>query len=357
MTSALRQSRYTPVGMVVIHDEILAADQASFDVPNIPQGYRHLLIELSARGTNGSATRVYARYNNDSGNNYRDYERADSGSPSSALTDAGKIGWVPGTDAAAGTAASMGYTLRDYAGELLWKSAELGNLLVYGSGPTVEGHQVGHMWQSLAAISRVTLLPGAGSFAAGSRLTVYGIGGAPVGSVDAADVAVADVGGFFASADVEAVLQELGLQSWDGIVVKEVTESVSSSTTVQADDELFFAMVNGGAYEFKAVIVFDEPANSGTPDFKWRFAPASGSQIAIRRALGIDTSFAIQDTSVVDSNDLSNIADGNKRTVQVEGSITAFADTDYQLQWAQDASSANAVRVLAGSYLAWRRIA
>ena len=60
-----------PAGMVCIYDQRLSADAASFDVQNISQGYAHLKIVASLRGTvAGALGDAHMRFNNDTANNY-----------------------------------------------------------------------------------------------------------------------------------------------------------------------------------------------------------------------------------------------------------------------------------------------
>lgn len=71
--SALQLARFTPESMVVLYDEVLAADQATLDVQDLPAGYRHLRIELTARSTQAVTTgTMVMTFNGDTGNNYAD---------------------------------------------------------------------------------------------------------------------------------------------------------------------------------------------------------------------------------------------------------------------------------------------
>lgn len=178
-------AEYEAVGMVVIHDQVLTADAASFDVQNIPQGYKHLRVVAQLRGTLASiATGVNVQFNGDTGANY-DVQyllAADTGGASDGIPAQVRAyaGGVPGSTATASKAGLTEFTIPNYAGTTFEKT------LVGMAGHTrtttaSDFYVIQYMshWRSAAAINRVAVLPDSGDWLAGSRLTIYGLGGAP----------------------------------------------------------------------------------------------------------------------------------------------------------------------------------
>lgn len=192
--SALHLARFDPVGMAVLFDSILSADAASFDVQNVPAGYRHLLMELSVRSDRASNVfdTVVLRCNGDSGANYfwqLNYSFGSTASGAESLTDTGiRIG-----DSAAATSPSGIYsTITAYIADYSSGNKKIVLSTVANIRDTTTTNlfteSVAGLWNDSSAINRLTLLPGAGSnFKAGSRLTIYGLGGAPIAEVAGID--------------------------------------------------------------------------------------------------------------------------------------------------------------------------
>jgi hypothetical protein len=200
--------------MIVIHDQILSADAASFDVQNIPQSYKHLEIYLSARAAAASSQQnILVRFNNDSGNNYTSQQTTVSGASfgGSALsgTSSMHMGFVAGNSGTAGHAGGVKMVIPDYA-----RTSYNKTIHSEGAAPLAAFYlqECSGIWVDTDAITRIQMFPDSGNWLAGSRLTIYGIGGAPAGSLDAANVAVQDSGGNFTATDVEGVLAEIAPQ-------------------------------------------------------------------------------------------------------------------------------------------------
>lgn len=141
------------------------------------------------------------------------------------------------------------------------------------------------------------------------------------------------------------------------IAYKLANEQVTSSTTLQNDDELFLAVEAGGLYILDCWVEFT--ATSGV-DIKvaWTF-PAGSSMNYSALGTGI-TNYTDYDSSVV-AGGTSRGARGNGATPQgissrghLQASSTAGT---LQLQWAQNTSNAAATTVLAGSWIRLNRIA
>ena len=147
-----------------------------------------------------------------------------------------------------------------------------------------------------------------------------------------------------------------GISPWTGEVVKTSDESVSSSTTMQNDDQLLFTTVSGKVYEIEAVIIYASPAGAGVPDFKVGIAEDATPRGAFR---GNFLSVINSPTSGNISSDTSTFATAGtattERVVSFVGWIVGNGGT-LNTFWAQNTSDANAVIVRAGSVLRWRKL-
>lgn len=166
---------------VKIFDSTLGADAASFDIASISAAYAALQIVLQVRATNAAASAiVLCRFNNDSGANYDyEYTYAQGVTPSAAqtlATTALALGDCPGATATAGYAATIEAVIANYAGTTFNKvcSSRCGNPIGTASGNVFSELICGHWRTTATAINRVTILPSANNFLAGSRCTVYG---------------------------------------------------------------------------------------------------------------------------------------------------------------------------------------
>ena len=168
------------VAMAQLYDSVLSGTAASFDVQNISQAYNHLKLVVLVRGDNGAAAQASSiRFNNDSAGNYQyNILRGNNSLTTSQLLaaqTAGHFGTIPGA----------GLTASYFAGgEILIPSYALTSAFkVYSSNlaspaPTAANAYmdvIDGVWSSTAAINRITLFPAAGSWIAGSRLTIYGL--------------------------------------------------------------------------------------------------------------------------------------------------------------------------------------
>lgn len=165
-----------------IFDTVLGASAATIDITGIVNSYAHLLVVASWRGDNASTQNVLMRFNNDSGANY-DYQiwaaAAASTTAAESFAQTGlRVGELTGTGATAGYFNGASIIIPNYAGTTANK-----NYL------TLSGQKSGTLsgtlgveifsggWRTVGtAINRLTFLPAAGNFIAGTRLTVYGLG-------------------------------------------------------------------------------------------------------------------------------------------------------------------------------------
>ena len=169
-----------PAGMVCIYDQRLSADAASFDVQNISQAYAHLKIVASLRGTvAGALGDAHMRFNNDTANNYDgQWIRAIAATVASGESFSGASGWlgsIAGSTAGANTWSPIDMTLADYT-SAREKYCQANTLLKMSTATTdIRLFSNSFAWRGTAAVNRVTIFPASGNWAAGSRLTIYGL--------------------------------------------------------------------------------------------------------------------------------------------------------------------------------------
>lgn len=163
---------------------ILAAPAATVDFSSIPATFRNLRVTINARGSAASSTiDTFLRFNNSTNvSEYHSQGMFVVGSTQNAVEYAGSfsgilIGVIPGTSATqANEFGGYAATVFDYLNTTSLKTA-----IAIGSeryGGSAAGFQrtyiIGGTWDSTAAVNRLTLFPGSGNFAAGSKFTLYG---------------------------------------------------------------------------------------------------------------------------------------------------------------------------------------
>lgn len=154
---------------------------ATIDFTSISGAYSQLWLWMQLLGSQSAASvSVNLRLNNDSGANYdRQYLQAVatavSASESYAATSAG-IGLMAAATAVSGTASPLILSLANYAATTFRKQGITSCLCKTADssgGMTVMTN--GFEWRSTAVVTRITLIPSAGSFAVGSRCTLYAL--------------------------------------------------------------------------------------------------------------------------------------------------------------------------------------
>ena len=147
---------------------------------------------------------------------------------------------------------------------------------------------------------------------------------------------------------------------WDAEVTKTGDESVSSSTVIQDDDELFFTATSGAVYEIEVMLVYASPAGGGTPELKVGFGEDSTARGVFGYPGGIwaTNDSAVQGTTIL-ANQTATVATGTatgNRGFKALGVYTGGGGT-FRVQWAQNVSGVNATVVRAGSVLRYRLVA
>jgi hypothetical protein len=170
-------------GLVCIDDQILAAAAASFDFNPIPADFASLRLELVLRAT-AAAAHAALRVNNDAVAGNYDSERLLA---AGAVVSAGDF---VGTLAPAGLWLGEIADSADSADHFSVHTVEIPHYrgahmkIAHGRSfyvPTLAANQFqmnqfGGIWESVAVINRLTVLPAGGNFAIGSRATLYGVG-------------------------------------------------------------------------------------------------------------------------------------------------------------------------------------
>jgi hypothetical protein len=165
-----------------IFDSTLGASAASIDVTGISNTYAHLMISIYSRGdTAAISTDVMMRFNGDTAANY-DWQRAMGiAAATSAFETFAQttmaVGFCPGSTAGANLFASQEVFIPNYAGSTNNKQHVSIHSMKAGTASTNLSVGIwGGSWRSNAAINQVTLLPQAGNFVAGTRVTVHALG-------------------------------------------------------------------------------------------------------------------------------------------------------------------------------------
>lgn len=198
-TTIISTSPIYPTGLVVISDIVLQADTASFDISDIPGTYKHLMLMADLRSTESATfSEIQLRFNNDSGGNYEWHYKYLQSNDGSGTTDGGTsatslgVGQADGATADANKSGALNVYIPNYAGTAFYKNFQSesahGRTTAVGQRVRIIGQGV---WKNTTAVTRVTLLPGSGNWLAGSRLTVYGLGGSTT-STSTATVAADD---------------------------------------------------------------------------------------------------------------------------------------------------------------------
>jgi hypothetical protein len=165
--------------MRMLADSTLVGAQASFDFTSIPATFAHLMLVLFARGdTAASTTPVLMRFNGDTTAQYMFqlmFASATTVGASEGLTQTSiQAGVMPANTAGASEFGECDITIAHYTtANLKASNSRYGLRTASTTGTLITGASSGS-WNG-SAINRITLLPAAGNFVAGSRATLYGL--------------------------------------------------------------------------------------------------------------------------------------------------------------------------------------
>ncbi|MGH2962310.1 MAG: hypothetical protein ACRDL3_08975 [Solirubrobacterales bacterium] len=167
-----------------IAETTLASDAASIDFISIAADWSHLMLATMGRSSQAASTleSVNARFNNDGAANYDQQDIRGTGASATATEGlAGTsiaIGQVPAASAPANVFGPTLALIPSYAHATPQKAmVALGGLKWGTTTGTLRFRAAAGFWRSAAAINQITLLLSAGNFAAGTRVTLYGMGG------------------------------------------------------------------------------------------------------------------------------------------------------------------------------------
>lgn len=167
--------------MVRLYDNIAGGAIANWDVSSGLTGFTHLKLVLQARGdTAATSVFLHMRLNNDLGNNYgSQYVRgiaAGTSADESVSASAARLGIIAAASATAGHTGVFEAIIPNYAGTTFFKNwTANGGWTQAITTSTMAAMTSQGVWASTSAINRITILPSAGNFIAGSRLTIYGL--------------------------------------------------------------------------------------------------------------------------------------------------------------------------------------
>lgn len=160
----------------------------TFDIQNIPQTYRDLVIDISARGTNLTNLEVVGmRFNNDSGSNHYSWANGNFSSGSSTGTASGGDQWmqvaqIPGPGADAGHFGDAQIRVSSYRNTSFQRTCASYGYGDLGSGGVARSWVDGGSWRDTSAVNRIQLfginqggVAAVTNLAAGSTVRLYGM--------------------------------------------------------------------------------------------------------------------------------------------------------------------------------------
>lgn len=145
------------------------------------------------------------------------------------------------------------------------------------------------------------------------------------------------------------------------VAIKAATESVTSSTTLQDDNELFFTVQANTNYWFDGFLITDGAVGG---DIKLAMFLPSGTIRWLTSGLDVAATATLADvnrrgilTGTATGADVGTIAAATSSIIPPSGIVRVGATGGTaKLQWAQNASSVTATRVFLGSFIRFLRI-
>lgn len=168
-------------GYTKISETVLSGTASSVIFSSIPQTFRALRIETTARGNfAGSSIAWGLRFNSDSSAVYNFQQLLVNGTSvtaSQAQSETrGYLGEISGNTATASCAAQHSIILHNYTGTSFFKTVTTLMNMVTGVGASgMHVREIGTLWRNASAITTITLLPDSGDFVSGSTFTLYGM--------------------------------------------------------------------------------------------------------------------------------------------------------------------------------------
>lgn len=165
----------------LIETQILASTTTAVTFSSIPAIYKHLQIRITARNTTAAASRpITLRMNADTGSNYAYHNiRGDGSNGSGSVSNSQTsmiIAYSPGSTETANIFAVALVDILDYGSVNKTKSVRS-----FSGRYSSETHidHTGALWNSTSAITSIEVADRSlsSSLAAGTRISLYGIGG------------------------------------------------------------------------------------------------------------------------------------------------------------------------------------
>jgi hypothetical protein len=164
------------------------------------------------------------------------------------------------------------------------------------------------------------------------------------------------------------------IQRYPRLVLKQIDESVTSSTTLQDDNELNFVLERNGIYEIESVLYVT--SSSTTPDFKclwvlgggssWKIGNISSIRAGIGQGTGATSSQGSDDVNISalgmgsfpSTAFIYGVQSASWSTAIIEKHIVYVSNITgtCKLQWAQNTSSGSATVLKGGSYVKITRL-
>lgn len=155
---------------------ILTGAATSMTIP-IPAGFNHLeAISTARKSVGGGGAFCWLQFNGDNAAHYQWENQLGNSAPGNsgaALTTFIQVGLLAGLSDTAGYFATGRITVGNISSTSAAKTVDSTSTLIC-NGTTYYKASFGGVWNQAAAINSVTLLPDAGSFVAGSSLSLYG---------------------------------------------------------------------------------------------------------------------------------------------------------------------------------------
>lgn len=165
-----------------IATQTLAATAGTIDFSSIPQLYTHLLLLTNLR-CDGAVTAAVCglRFNGTATNSYVQQQifaqgATVSGQETAALVNVMNVLSVPGTSAPAGAGEIGIVFIPNYRGTAFNKQCLALDARRHGTSAPYQGIMfAAGQYGASVAITQITIVPGAGSFIAGSHASLYGL--------------------------------------------------------------------------------------------------------------------------------------------------------------------------------------
>lgn len=142
-------------------------------------------------------------------------------------------------------------------------------------------------------------------------------------------------------------------------IIKASDEAVTSSTTLQNDNDFAFTLVAGATYQFWGAIFYDGEFNNGNLKATWTL-PAGTSITWAMNGPATGGAAAYASDGVTSGNITVGTygTGGSKTTASIKGLlVTTTTAGTAQFQWAQSVSRPTATTVYARSWINLRRVA